>query len=84
MDNSLFTTTDIGLAAYLVASGELLDGLKSSREKIVFCFMDSEQRSGLVTKYMSGEDLISASAFLRSYRHLKEQIFDYKGRQYDG
>jgi hypothetical protein len=82
MKNGVFTTTDTGLAAYLVASGEVLESVKSIQQnKVGFCFTDSNKRNELVSNYMAGDDKISASAFLRSYRHLKEKIFEFKERR---
>lgn len=75
-DNTTLAVRDLNVAAYLLASGEVVLVKSDRRDKQVFFhFSTKEKAEELINKYWSDTDPLSPRNVSNSLRSLKDLIF---------
>ncbi len=70
------TTTDLGLAATLVASGfNIVSVDRTDPRRVVFAFQDTSELQEHITRFWSDDLLIPAGLLLDTVRKLKARIY---------
>lgn len=76
MTNEYYTTSDLGLAASLTASGfSVVQIDKSNPRRVVFCFQSNPQLDACVESYWSNDLKLSAMVLIEHIKLLKTRIY---------
>ncbi len=76
-ENDTYSTTDLGCSSALVALGFQLEDLdKSSPNRAIFIFKNSEDLTHTVDKYWDGNLSIKAKSYFETQKWLKSRIYN--------
>lgn len=80
----MFSTTDLGLASYLYASGVRFQGIKPSGEswQKLFCFEEDESLQTLLREWQRGSATINALSYWKASRFLKHAVKRHTSEEY--
>lgn len=79
-----YKTSDSALASYLVTKGmKVLGTVPHSRDprRLVFVFVDHPERDEYVEEYLTGNDMVSASYYARTYKVIKKLIHEHQDKE---
>jgi len=80
--HSHYQTSDLSLAAFLIASGMTLVEIDwESPYRAVFCFGNPQKAEELAARFLTGEALISALAYSNALSDLKGGLFRERRRR---
>jgi len=76
MNNDKYSTTDLGLAAALVACGRLLISVdKDNPRRAVFIFKDTGDLQSLSDSYFDNSLTVQAQGYFESLKRLKTRLY---------
>lgn len=74
---SLYSTSDLGIATFLITKGhKLAKTTWETPKKLVFHYEKKEATEDLVTKYLNGTGQASAKKLFSNYRNLRAMAFN--------
>ena len=77
-NNQLYTTSDLGLAAFLICNEAKLANInRANLKRAVFVFKDCKPE--LVTAWQSGRGQVSGLAYYNALQTLKGELFRREG-----
>lgn len=77
LDDETYTTSDLGCATALVASGVHIQSLnKSNPARVVFVFSNSTELLDVVNSYWNGSLKVDAKTFFETQKWLKSRIYN--------
>lgn len=80
--HSHYQTSDLALAAFLVASGITLVEIDwQNPYRAIFCFGDPQRAEELAARFLTGEALVSALPYANALSDLKGRLFRERRRR---
>jgi len=77
-----YLTSDLGLAAFLIASGITLVEIDwETPYRAVFCFGSPQKAEELAARFLTGEALVSALPYANALSDLKGRLFRERRRR---
>lgn len=74
--NNNFGTADLYLASTLHSLGFKIDGVKTEGKKLLFLFIDRNDREEIIRQFYNGDLQVNALKFVDSIRNLKSLTFN--------
>jgi len=83
--DNVFETADIDLAAYLIASGYALSGVRDDNPmRVRFCFLGGEELEEAVKQFYSGEAMVNALGYASALEQVRDHVWGARRRKGKG